>query len=69
METVIGTNFGEDRALGQEFRGRGGDEHLVGVERVNDGAGVEGIELNAEIGMGEFRAAQDAMNALCEGAT
>src|SRR6267142_1521080 len=59
METVISAELREESAFRERFRGRGGDEQFVSVQRINDFAGVERVELDAEIGMSKFGAARD----------
>jgi len=59
METVISAELREESAFSERFRGRGGDEQFVSVQRINDFAGVERVELDAEIGVSKFGAARD----------
>ena len=64
MKAVDRAQFGEERGFGEHFRSGGGDEEFVGVESVVDFAGVERIELDAEIGVSELGACHDFLYAL-----
>ena len=64
MKAVVRAQFGEERAFGENFRSGGGDEEFVGVESVDDFAGVERTELDAEIGVSELGACHDFLYAL-----
>ena len=66
VKAIVGAEFGEQGAFGENFRGGGRDEQFVGVEGVEDFAGVERIELDAEIGVSEFGAAHHFLDALSE---
>src|SRR5260370_26272676 len=66
MEAVVGAELREESAFGENFRGRGGNKQFVRIERIDDLSGVEGIELDTEVGMSKFGAADDFSAALCE---
>src|SRR5215469_7231566 len=66
MKAIVRPKFREHRALRQRFRRGSGHEKLTGVESVDDFPGVEGIELDAEVGVREFRPADDFLDALRE---
>jgi hypothetical protein len=67
VEAVVGAEFGEERTFGEDFRGGSGDKKFVGVEGVEHFAGLERVELDAEIGMREFGAAHDSLDAFGKG--
>ena len=66
MKAVIRAQLCEDRPLGESFRRGSGHEEFVTVQRINHLARVQRIELDAEVGVSELRAADDFLNALCE---
>jgi len=64
VEAVIGAELGKEGTLGEDFRGRSGHEQFVSIEGVDDIAGVERVELDAEIGVSKFGAADNFLDAL-----
>ena len=66
MEAVVRAKRREESAFGKNFRGRSRNEQLVGIERVDDFAGVQRIELNAEIRVSKFGPADYLLDALRE---
>src|SRR5207245_6598102 len=58
-ETKVLTEFCEERAFGENFCGGCGSEHFVGIERVDDGAGGQIVELDAEVRALELRTVDD----------
>src|SRR5260370_8168490 len=66
MEAVVRAKRREKSAFGKNFRGRSRNEQLVGIERVDDFAGVQRIELNAKIRVSKFGPADYLLDALRE---
>jgi len=63
VEAIIRAEFCEESAFGEDLGSRGRHEHFAGVECVDDLAGVEREELDAEIRVSEFGAADHFLNA------
>ena len=66
VEAIVLAKCREEGAFGEKFCGGGGDEEFVGVERVDDCVGGEIVELDAEIGVFEFGAVDDFLDAVGE---
>ena len=63
VKTVVGAKLREESAFGENFCGRSRHEQFVSIQRIDDLAGVERVKLDAEIGVSEFRADDDLLNA------
>jgi hypothetical protein len=66
MKTMLGTELREESAFGEDFRGGSRHEQFIRVERINDFAGVERVELNSEICVREFWTVDDFLDALIQ---
>src|SRR5262249_12593573 len=64
VEAIIGAELCKEGAFGECFSRGGRHEELISIERVENFAGVEGIKLDAEIRVREFRAAHDFLDTL-----
>ena len=67
VEAEVRAQFREQGTFGEDFGGGRGNEQLIGVERVEDLAAVERVELDAEIGVSKFGAGDDSLDALRQG--
>src|SRR5262245_28622783 len=63
VEAIVGAEFCEQCAFSEELRSRSGDKKFVGVMRVDDFAGGQIQEFDAEIGTGKFWTIHDPLNA------
>ena len=66
MKAKVRAKLGEQSALRECFGGRGGDKEFLGIVLVDDLSGVQGEKLDAEIGVREFRASHDLIDARFE---
>ena len=64
MEEVVCAKLREDRALGERLRRGSGHKKLVSVQRIDDFPGVEGMKLDAEVGVRKLGSADDLLDAL-----